>query len=58
MAGQTLRDLVLGRETPLTALPWVNRAANQWEAEPLRWLAVRSVYAVLKSADRAEERGQ
>jgi glycine/D-amino acid oxidase-like deaminating enzyme len=58
VAGRTLRDLVLGRETPLTVLPWVNRAAYQWAAEPLRWLAVRSVYAVLKSADRAEERSQ
>ena len=54
----TLRDLVLGQEMPLTALPWVNRAVRQWEPEPFRWLAVRSVYAVLKSADRAEARGQ
>lgn len=58
VAGRTLRDLVLGQETPLTALPWVNRAVRQWEPEPFRWLAVRSVYAVLKSADRAEARGQ
>ena len=58
VAGRTLRDLVLGQETPLTALPWVNRAVRQWEPEPLRWLAVRSIYAVLKSVDRAEAWGQ
>ena len=34
MAGRTLRDLVLGQETPLTALPWVNRACANGSQNP------------------------
>ena len=54
LAGRTLRDLVLSNPTALTELPWVNRAVRAWEREPLRWMAVRGLYAVLKAADRAE----
>jgi glycine/D-amino acid oxidase-like deaminating enzyme len=56
LAGRTLADLVLGRETALTALPWVNHRARRWEPEPLRWLGVRAVYAAYRAADRAERR--
>jgi len=58
LAGRTLRDLVLSNPTALTELPWVNRAVQAWEREPLRWMAVRSLYAVLKAADRAEADGK
>lgn len=57
LAGRTLADLVLGRETDLTALPWVNRRVRKWEPEPLRWLGVRSMYRLFAAADRAEARG-
>jgi glycine/D-amino acid oxidase-like deaminating enzyme len=57
LAGRTLADLTLGRETDLTALPWVNRQVRQWEPEPLRWLGVRGMYALLNAADRAEAKG-
>lgn len=57
LAGRTLADLVLGRDTALTALPWVNRRVRRWEPEPLRWLGVRGMYAALTAADRAEARG-
>jgi len=56
LAGRTLADLVLGRDTGLTALPWVNRRATRWEPEPLRWLGVRGMYAAYALADRAEAR--
>jgi len=56
LAGRTLADLVLGRETALTALPWVNRRVAQWEREPLRWLGVTGMYALLNAADRRERR--
>ncbi len=36
LAGRTLRDLILGEHTSLTALPWVGRAPSRWEPEPLR----------------------
>ncbi|MDQ1605717.1 MAG: hypothetical protein QOJ18_84, partial [Microbacteriaceae bacterium] len=38
LAGRTLADLITGRETSLTALPWVNHSSPGWEPEPLRFL--------------------
>ncbi len=57
LAGRTLADLALGRETLLTRLPWVNHRVRRWEPEPLRWLGVRGMYTLLNAADRAEARG-
>ncbi|MCF6472035.1 FAD-dependent oxidoreductase [Nonomuraea sp. MG754425] len=54
LAGRTLRDLVLRRETPLTELPWVGRQVRQWEPEPLRWAGVRLIYTLFRAADRRE----
>jgi glycine/D-amino acid oxidase-like deaminating enzyme len=56
LAGRTLADLILGDETDLTALPWVGHRSRRWEPEPIRWLAVRSMTALTRSADRAEAR--
>ena len=56
LAGRTLADLALGRETDLVHLPWVNRKVRPWEPEPLRWLAVRGMYGLLNAADRREDR--
>lgn len=56
LAGRTLADLVLGRETELTRLPWVGHRARNWEFEPLRWLAVQGIYGLYRSADRSETR--
>lgn len=57
LAGRTLADLVLGRDTALARLPWVNRKVRRWEPEPLRWLGVHGMYALLNAADRAERGG-
>ena len=57
LAGQTLRDLILGQDTKLTRLPWVNRPVRQWEPEPLRWLGVHSMYQLYHMADRREHAG-
>jgi len=54
LAGRTLADLVLQRDTDLTRLPWVGRQVRQWEPEPLRWLGVQSMYALYRTADRRE----
>jgi glycine/D-amino acid oxidase-like deaminating enzyme len=54
LAGRTLRDLILGHDTSLTALPWVGRTARRWEPEPLRWLGARLVYTLYRYADRRE----
>jgi glycine/D-amino acid oxidase-like deaminating enzyme len=56
LAGRTLADLITGRESPLTALPWVDHRSRRWEPEPLRWLGVRGSLAVFASADRKERR--
>jgi glycine/D-amino acid oxidase-like deaminating enzyme len=56
LAGRTLADLALGRETAMTRLPWVNRRAPDWEPEPWRWLGVRGMYALYEMADRHEAR--
>ena len=58
LAGRTLRDLVLGRETELTRLPWVGRHVRRWEPEPLRWLGVRALYVAYRAADRQESDGR
>jgi glycine/D-amino acid oxidase-like deaminating enzyme len=54
LAGRTLADLALGRETELVRLPWVNRPVRRWEPEPLRWLGVHGLYWLLTAADRRE----
>jgi glycine/D-amino acid oxidase-like deaminating enzyme len=56
LAGRTLADLILVRDTELAVLPWVGHTSRKWEPEPLRWLGVRSVYALYRAADRAEAR--
>jgi glycine/D-amino acid oxidase-like deaminating enzyme len=58
LAGRTLCDLVLRRDTELTRLPWVGHRARPWEPEPLRWLGVRLVYALYRAADRREDAGK
>jgi glycine/D-amino acid oxidase-like deaminating enzyme len=54
LAGRTLRDLVLGRDTDLTALPWVGHRSRRWEPEPLRWLGVNAGLRAMAVADREE----
>jgi glycine/D-amino acid oxidase-like deaminating enzyme len=55
LAGRTLADLVLGRDTELTRLPWVGHRSPVWEPEPLRWLGINAGLRAMSWAD-AEER--
>src|SRR5205085_3822325 len=57
LAGRTLADLALGRDSDLTHLPWVGRSVRRWEPEPLRWLGVRAMYGLYREADRREAGG-
>jgi len=57
LAGRTLADLTLGRQTDLTGLPWVNRRVRNWEPAPLRWLGVHGMYALLNAAARRDAAG-
>jgi len=55
LAGRTLRDLVLDRDTELRRLAWTDRRVRRWEPEPFRWLGVRAMYVAYRTADRREE---
>ena len=54
LAGRTLTDLVLRRESDLTSLPWVNHRSPRWEPEPLRWLGANAGLHAMTWADKAE----
>jgi glycine/D-amino acid oxidase-like deaminating enzyme len=56
LAGRTIADLVLGRDTDLVRLPWVGHVSPNWEPEPFRWLGVNAALRLTGSADRAEDR--
>jgi glycine/D-amino acid oxidase-like deaminating enzyme len=56
LAGRTLAQLITGRESDLTHLPWVGHRSRDWEPEPLRWLGVNGGRLVMTYADRAEAR--
>lgn len=56
LAGRTLADLLLGRDTDLVRLPWVNHRSRRWEPEPLRWIGINLATRMYESADRAERR--
>lgn len=55
LGARTLVDLILGHDTELTRLPWVGRTSRNWEPEPLRWIAARSLYLAYGYADRREK---
>ncbi len=56
LAGRTLADLVLGRTTPHTGLPWVGHRSRPWEPEPARWLGVNAGLRLARAADHEEAR--
>jgi glycine/D-amino acid oxidase-like deaminating enzyme len=55
LAGRTLADLVLERDSDLVRLPWVGHRSRSWEPEPLRWLGINSGLRAMTLAD-VEER--
>jgi glycine/D-amino acid oxidase-like deaminating enzyme len=57
LAGQTLTDLILGRETDRTRLPWVNHRSRKWEPEPLRVVGINAAVRLSAAVDRAQEHG-
>lgn len=56
LAGRTLADLILGRESELVSLPWVGHKSPPWEHEPLRYLGVNAGLRVMQAADSLEKR--
>jgi glycine/D-amino acid oxidase-like deaminating enzyme len=58
LAARTLVDLVLGRDSELVTLPWVDRSSRRFEPEPLRFIGARALYLAYRAADRAEAGGR
>ena len=56
LAGRTLADLVLGRDSELVTLPWVGHRSPRWEPEPLRWLGINAGLRAMRLADLEEAR--
>ncbi len=56
LAGRTLADLILERDSDLTTLPWVGHRSRRWEPEPLRWIGVTSMLRLSAFGDRDEAR--
>ena len=56
LAGRTLADLVLGRDSELVGLPWVGHRSRRWEPEPARWLGVNAGLRLARAADAEESR--
>ena len=54
LAGRTLADLLLGRPSGLTGLPWVGHASPSWEPEPFRWLGINAGLRSMALADAME----
>lgn len=51
LVGRILADLVLGRDTELTRIPFVGHRSRRWEPEPLRWIGINSLAALAKWSD-------
>jgi glycine/D-amino acid oxidase-like deaminating enzyme len=56
LAGRTLTDLMLHRDSALVRLPWVGHRSPRWEPEPLRWLGANAALRAMNWADAAEAR--
>ncbi|GAA2042109.1 FAD-dependent oxidoreductase [Catenulispora yoronensis] len=56
LAGRTLADLLVGHDTELTRLPWVNHRSRRWEPEPLRWIGANLGLRTMDAADAEEAR--
>ncbi len=54
LAGRILADLVLGNDTEITQLAWVDDIARRWEPEPLRWMGAKGVQWFGERADSFE----
>lgn len=54
LAGRTLAQLVLGVDSELTRLAWVNHDSPRWEPEPLRFLGANAGLVAMTLADTEE----
>ncbi|MGK5685226.1 NAD(P)/FAD-dependent oxidoreductase [Actinoplanes sp. URMC 104] len=55
LAGRTLADLIAGRRTERTGLPWVGHRSRRWEPEPIRWLGINAALRATTLRDALEK---
>jgi glycine/D-amino acid oxidase-like deaminating enzyme len=58
LAGRISADLISGRDSALTRLPWVRPTPRRWEPEPLRWIGANGLYRAYALADALEARSR
>jgi glycine/D-amino acid oxidase-like deaminating enzyme len=58
LAGRTLAELILARESERVRLPFVGPPFPSWEPEPLRWIGVAGLLRIGQSLDAAELAGR
>jgi glycine/D-amino acid oxidase-like deaminating enzyme len=56
LAGRTLADLIIGKDSDITRLPWVGHRSRRWEPEPARWLGINAVLQATRVRDAWERR--
>ena len=56
LAGRTLADLILSRDSDIARLPWVQHRSRPWEPEPFRWLEANFATRMMAAADEEERR--
>jgi glycine/D-amino acid oxidase-like deaminating enzyme len=56
LAGRTLAELITGRETGLSRLPWVGHRWRAWEPQPLPMVGVAGLFAAMRWGDAVESR--
>ena len=56
LAGRTLSDLILNKDSELVSMPWVNHKSKKWEIEPFRWIGVNGTLQLAKIADFVEQK--
>jgi len=55
LAGRTLADFILGKDTELTQMPWVYSSLKHlrtWEREPIPWIGYRSLVSAFDIEDK------
>jgi glycine/D-amino acid oxidase-like deaminating enzyme len=56
LAGRTLAELITGRQTELSELPWVGHRWRPWEPQALAMVGAAGFFAAQRWADAAEAR--
>lgn len=56
LAARTMCDHLLQRDSDLTQLLWNDHISPKWERDPLRYVAIHGIYALLRYSDHLERK--